>query len=148
MKILIVLHDMMLLTSVRILLHQQKKTIEDIILASHSYEGEKILATQKIDVLIMDLEVESFDGFDLLISSIKKFPKLQLMILSDTISKQHPFFSSFKYFKKALFIAQLPRLLTDINADKVHLSTVSHMLIGDFFCLIQLMKKTCLLEVK
>ncbi|MDQ7090205.1 MAG: hypothetical protein Q9M50_06100 [Methylococcales bacterium] len=147
MKILIVLHDTILLTTFKIWLHNYSKTIDDVILVSHFLEGREILKKHQIDVIIMDLEVEKFDGFDLLLLSIKSYPTINMIILSDSIVHTNPFFSSFNCLKKSSSLNQLKCLLTSIRKKELDLKVVNRILIADFFRLLQMKRKTCLIEI-
>ncbi|MCK4493371.1 MAG: DUF4388 domain-containing protein, partial [Methylococcales bacterium] len=145
-KILIVLHDTNLLTHFKIWLHNNKNS--NVILVSHSFEGCNVLKETKIDTLIMDLEEGTFDSIDLLLFCIKNNSNLNLVILSDLLSNDNYLFSSFNLLKKSLSINHLKYLLVSIEKKSLSLKAVKDILISDFFCLVQMKQKTCLIEIK
>lgn len=147
-KILIILHDTILLTTFRIWLHNHKNDNSGVILVSHNLEGREILERNEIDIIIMDLEIEKFDGFELLLFSIKEYPKMHLIILSDALIYDNPLFSSFDCLKKSSSIEQLKCLLKRIKKNELKLKEIGSILITNFFSLIGIKQKTCLIEIK
>jgi predicted regulator of Ras-like GTPase activity (Roadblock/LC7/MglB family)/CheY-like chemotaxis protein len=146
-KILIVIHDSILLTIFRIWLHNNKKNA-DVILVSHCLEASNILEKNEIETIIMDLEIEKFDGFDLLLFCMKNYSKIHLIILSEFLINNNAFFYSFNCLKKSSSLTQLKSLLKDIREKKVSFKNVEDIIIADFFQLIQMKRKTCLIEIK
>ncbi len=147
-KILIILHDTILLTTFKIWLHNNKNNNSDVILVAHCLEGPDILEKNKIDTIIMDLEIEEFDAFNLLVICMKEYSKIHLIILSDALINNNYSFSSFNYLKKSSSLNKLKCLLKDIREKSLNLKIINDILIADFFHLIQMKQKTCLIEIK
>jgi len=147
-KILIIIHDTILFTTFKIWLHNNKNKNSDVILISHSLEAREVLEKNEIDMVVMDLEVEKFDGFDLLLFCIKNYSKTHLVILSDPIHHNHSLFSSFDCLKKSSSLGQLKSLLKNIRKKELGFKKVKDIVIEDFFLLIQIKQKTCLIEIK
>ena len=147
-KILIILHDTILLTTFRIWLHNNKDNNSDVMLVAHCLEAREILEKNKIDTIVMDLEIEKFDGFDLLLFCIKKHAKVHLIILSESLIHNNSLFSSFNCLKKSSSLGQLKCLLKNIREKELSLKSMKDIVIADFFRLIQMKQKTCLIEIK
>lgn len=147
-KILIVLHDVILLTTFKIWLHNHEKSPDNIILIAHSLDAHEVLKKNKINILIMDLSVEKFDGINLLLICIKEYPKLQLVMLTDSLIYENLILPSINSLKISSSIKPLIGLLEKTLEQDLTIKMVENILIADFFQLIKINQKTCLIEIK
>lgn len=142
-KILIVLHDSILLTTFKIRLHNKALKINDIILVENSSKALEILKKTPVGLLITDLELSEFDGFNLLVYLAKEMPQSQLVVLLN----KSMVLSTIHCLKQPKSLTDLTEILTKISANDFQMKLAEDMSVVDFFQLIHFAKKTCLLEV-
>ncbi|MCK5697527.1 MAG: DUF4388 domain-containing protein [Gammaproteobacteria bacterium] len=147
-KILVILHDTILLSTFKIGLHNQKNQHHDLLFASSFLEGAKILKTNDVDTIIMELLGENIDCLSLLLLTIKEFPTLNIVILTQSKIRGRSFNKSFYCANNLSGIRQFITLLTDIEQPNSLIKKAEDILMGDLFLLIKAAKKSCFIEIK
>ena len=142
-KILIILDNSILATSVSSWLNfHHDKEIAKIIFASNILEAIEIFKTEKIDVLVMEL-TESI--LEVLFFAIKKTPKTELIMLTNTVSIKNDTLFDFHTIKKpSSFINQkylLKSLIKNICEGDYLSKPIGNLHIRVFFFLLILVRK-------
>ena len=127
-------------------LHNAASNTEEVIVVANNSEALDILKKYTVTLLITDLEVSEFDGFNLLVYLAKQHPETQVTVLSDLVLSKFNELSSIHCVKKPKSLHDLGELIKvnlKDNAEKI----AGNMLVGDFLLMIEVARKTCLLEV-
>lgn len=147
-KILIVLQDTKLVTAFKARLQKpgsNDEEIEEIIVVDDSPAALQILRENTVNLLINELKVESeYDSFNLLAYTARKYPQMQVVVLSGLAKSKLGSNTTFHCVNKPRTLSELS-LLTHIPS--ASFGTAGGMLVRDFFQLIEVAKKTCLLEI-
>jgi len=146
-KILIVLNDAILLTTFNLWLPSESSKTNEVILVENSLAAVKVLEKNRIDLLITDIAVSKFDAFDLLVYLARKAPQTRVLILLDFFSNSLSELSTIQCIEQDELLHDLGTSLKSISQDKFSAKRAEEMIAVDFFQLVNIENKTCLLEV-
>ncbi|MCK5355207.1 MAG: hypothetical protein KAJ63_08820, partial [Methyloprofundus sp.] len=145
-KILIVLNDAILLTTFKIRMHSHASNTQDIILAKDSLEAVDILKENTITLLVTDLSTSGGDSFKMLVYVAKQHHQMSVVVVSDLATSNLGSSATIHCVNKPKSQRDLG-LLTETSTSGAQLKTAGNMLVRDFFQLIEITEKTCLLEI-
>ncbi|NOR79926.1 MAG: DUF4388 domain-containing protein [Methyloprofundus sp.] len=145
-KILIVLNDAILLTTFKIRMHSHASNSQGVILAENSLEAIDILKENTVTLLVTDLSTSGGDSFKMLVYVAKQHHQMRIVVVSDLATSNLGPATTIHCVNKPKSQRDLG-LLSEIGASGAQLKAAGKMLVRDFFQLIEVAEKTCLLEI-
>lgn len=127
------------------------ETYFKVLTAKNGKEASTIIAQQKIDLIITDLQMPEMDGFGLMTYLNEYHPEIPFFVMTafgdSEIKSRINKIGTIKYFEKPLNIDVITDCIFDeLNAGAV--GEIEGISLASFLQLIEMEKKTCTLQVK
>ena len=150
-KTLIVLSDAILLSVFKSWVFRSQKK-DSLFLAKNGKEAIDIMQSNTIDLLVTELNLAEVDGLELLADFSFYYPSLKVSVLTpvlpEHIAKRLVQLNSFHFLKKPDTLKDFTNLIALLDVADFQAKSLEEMVISDFFELIEIQKKTCLLTLE
>ncbi len=123
-----------------------------VITASNGQEALNVLQSEKIDLVITDLQMPVMDGFGLLAAMSRRYPEIPNVVMSafgtPTIEEQLKSLGTFQFLDKPLdFDALEDCITTALDTLDEQKGSITGLSLANFLQLIEAEQKTCTLSV-